>query len=89
MDHITNHLERVKKKFDQRERSWKLMEGDQVLLWDKRREPKGAHTKFEILWKGSFVILSELGSNAFKLKYLNGDDLPFSYNRQDLKLFKF
>ena len=56
------------------------MKGDQVLLWDKRKEPKRVHTKFESLWKTSFVISEELGSNAFKLKYLNGDDRPLSYN---------
>ena len=60
-----------------------------MLLWDKRREPKGAHTKFESLWKGPFVISAELGSNAFKIKYLIGDDLPLLYNGQDLKIFKF
>ena len=65
------------------------MKGDQVLLWDKRKEPKGAHTKFKSLWKGSFVISKELGSNAFKLQYLNGDDLPLSYNGKDLKLYQF
>ncbi len=63
------------------------MKGDQVLLWDKKREPKGAHSKFESLWKDSFVISEELGSNAFKLQYPNGDELPLSYNRQDLKLY--
>ena len=65
------------------------MKGDQVLLWDKRKDPKGAHTKFEIIWKGPFVIYEELGSNAFKLKYLNANDLPLSYNGQDLKLYRF
>ena len=63
------------------------MNGDQVPLWDRRREPKGAHTKFESLWKGPFVISEELGSNAFKLKYPNGDELPLSFNGQDLKLY--
>ena len=43
------------------------MTGDQVLLWDKKREPKGAHSKFESLWKGPFEISEELSSNAFKL----------------------
>ena len=37
--------------FDQRARPQKLMKGDQVLLWEKRKEPKGAHAKFEKLWK--------------------------------------
>ncbi len=43
------------------------MKGDQVLLWVKRKEPKGARTKFESVWKGLFVISEELGSNVFKL----------------------
>lgn len=77
----------VKKIFDQRERPRKFMEEDKVLLWDKRTETRGAHNKFEIMWKGPFVISQELGSNAFRLKYFNGDDLPLSYNGQNLKVF--
>ncbi len=63
------------------------MKGDQVLLWDKRKEPKGDHSKFESLWKGPFEISEELGSNAFKLQYPNGDEPPLSFNGQDLKLY--
>ncbi len=46
VDHITHHQARVKRIFDQKERPWRFMKGDQVLLWDKRREPRGAHSKF-------------------------------------------
>lgn len=49
VDHITSHQAWVKKIFDRKARSQKFMIGDQVLLWDKRREPKGAHAKFKSL----------------------------------------
>ena len=65
--HITNHQARVKNIFDQKARPRKFMKGDQVLLWDKRKGPKGAHSKFKSLWKGQFEISEELSSNAFKL----------------------
>jgi len=30
--------------------------GDLVLLWDKHREPKGLHRKFDCLWRGLFRL---------------------------------
>ncbi|XP_057819279.1 uncharacterized protein LOC131032351 [Cryptomeria japonica] len=56
VDKITLHQPHVKEIFDKNERPQNFMEGDEVLLWDKRREPKGVHGKFESLWKGPFVI---------------------------------
>lgn len=56
VDHITNHQARVKNIFDQKTKPRKFKQGDQVLLWDKRREPKGAHGKFDSLWKEPFRI---------------------------------
>lgn len=64
------------------------MLGDQVLLWDKRREPKGAHMKFKSLWKGPFVIHEVKGPNSLKIAYQDGIALPLTYNGQDLKLYK-
>ncbi|XP_057812754.2 uncharacterized protein LOC131026792 [Cryptomeria japonica] len=40
VDHINAHQARVKKFFDRRARPRQFMLGDQVLLWDKRRERK-------------------------------------------------
>lgn len=51
VDHITNYQARVKKVFNQRARPQKFMKGDQVLLWDKRREPNGAHSKLKACGK--------------------------------------
>ena len=49
VDHITEHQMRVKKIFDRRARPCGFFKNDEVLLWDKRKEPKGAHGKFESL----------------------------------------
>ena len=43
VDHITEHQMRVKKIFDRRDKPCGFLKNDEVLLWDKRREPKGAH----------------------------------------------
>lgn len=56
------------------------MQGDHVLLWDIRKEPKGAHGKFKSLWKGLFLTQKVKGPNSFKLAYQDGTVLPFSYN---------
>lgn len=40
VDRITQHQERVKKIFDKKARQRDFEVGDQVLLWDKRHEPK-------------------------------------------------
>lgn len=69
VDHITEHRARVKIIFDKRARTQNFMEGDKVLLWDKRRELCEAHGKFEILCNGPFEISQALGSNTFRLRY--------------------
>ncbi|XP_059078005.1 uncharacterized protein LOC131876583 [Cryptomeria japonica] len=88
VDRITNHHNRVKKIFDMRARPRGFLKGDEVLLWDKRREPKGAHGKFDSLWKGSFKIHEVARPNAFRLNYSDGMVMPYTYNGQDLKLYK-
>lgn len=49
VDHNTEHQMRVKKIFDRRARPHSFLKNDEVLLWDRRRELKGAHGKFESL----------------------------------------
>ena len=88
VDHITEHRVKVKQIFDMKARPCNFLKGDEVLLWDKRREPKGTHGKFDSLWKGTFIILEAIGPNTFCLSYPNGTTLPFTYNGQDLKLIK-
>ena len=41
VDHITQHQMQVKELFDKKTRPRKFMVGDMVLLWDKRKAPKG------------------------------------------------
>jgi hypothetical protein len=88
MDRIIENQGRVKKLFDKRARPRKFMEGDLVLLWDKRHEPRGMHSKFQNLWKGPFKIMQVNHNNSFKLAYPIGESLPCSYNGQDLKLYQ-
>ena len=57
------------------------MDGDEVLLWHKRREPKGAHGKFESLRKGHFKVHQVLNPNLFKMEPANGSILQFSNSR--------
>ncbi|XP_059076339.1 uncharacterized protein LOC131875723 [Cryptomeria japonica] len=89
VDHITEHQMNVKRIFDKKARPRNFLKNDEVLLWDKRKEPKGTHGKFESLWKGPFFISEVVGPNTFRLKYPDGTILPFTYNGQDLKLVKF
>ena len=88
VDHITQHQMRVKEIFDKRARPRRFMIGDMVLLWDKRRAPKGMHKKFDTLWKGPFKIQQAFENNSFKLAYEDGEVLPLTYNGQDLKLYQ-
>ncbi|XP_059077844.1 uncharacterized protein LOC131876445 [Cryptomeria japonica] len=88
VDRIIEHQMRVKRIFDKQARPRKFIQGDQVLLWDRRREPKGSHAKFESLWKGPFLIHEVKGPNSFKLAHLDGTVLHLTYNGQDLKLYQ-
>ena len=45
-----------------------------MLKWDSRREEKGKHGKFDLLWKGTYVIYGYRGNNAFFLKDMDGSD---------------
>ena len=64
------------------------MVGDMVLLWDKRKAPKGMHMKFDTLWKGPFRIQKAYENNSSKLAYEDGEPPPLTYNGQDLKLYQ-
>ncbi|XP_059067149.1 uncharacterized protein LOC131858135 [Cryptomeria japonica] len=88
VDIISEHQSRVKRIFDIRARPRGFLKGDEVLLWDKRKEPKGAHEKFDSLWKGPFEIHEVVGLNAFRLNYPDRIVMPYTYNGQDLNLYK-
>ena len=80
VDHITEHQMKVKHIFDMKARPHNFLEGDEVLLWDKRKEPKGLHGKFVSLWKGPFIIAKVIGLNTFHLSYPYGIGMPFTCN---------
>ncbi len=85
VDRIQEHQSRVKKLFDKKAKQRVFQEGDLVLLWDKHREPKGLHGKFDSLWRGPFQIKEVCGKNSFILSYLSGTQLPLPYNGQHLQ----
>lgn len=87
VDRIREHQMRVKELFDREARERSFQVGDLVLLWDKRREPKGLHGKFDSLWRGPFQIRQVCGTNSFYLAYLDGTHMPLPYNGQHLKLY--
>lgn len=79
IEKINKHQEYMKI-FDKRTKQRKFVIGDSILPWDRRREPKGAHKKFDSLWKHPFVIRSIMGENVFHMAYLVGTPLPLAYN---------
>ncbi|KAH9287521.1 hypothetical protein KI387_031638, partial [Taxus chinensis] len=43
VDHIKEHQLKVKNIFDKKAKAREFKVGDFILIWDKRREPKGSH----------------------------------------------
>jgi hypothetical protein len=67
--------EKVKNRFDHKAKETYFIEGDLVLLWDKRREKPGMHKKLYVLWTGPYKIMSQVGTNSFNLTPLEGESL--------------
>lgn len=87
VDRIAQHQQQVKVLFDKKEKQKGFQVGDHVLLWDKRREPKGLHGKFDSLWRGPFTIHRVAGEDSFILAYNNGTPFAQPYNGQNLKYY--
>ena len=66
--------EKLKKMFDKRTKAEDFFIGDKVLKWDSRREDKGKHGRFDLLWKGPYIIYAFKGNNAYFLKNLDGTE---------------
>lgn len=64
----------MKDTFDKREKENYFKVDDLVLAWDARREEKGKHGKFYILWFGPFIIAEVLDNNTFDLKILDDEN---------------
>ena len=65
IDHITEQQIRVKKVFDRRARPCSFLKNDEVLLWDKRRESKGAHGKLSLSRKAHSSFQKLLARTSF------------------------
>ena len=86
-DHLIEHQENTKERFDKNTCQCQLQIGYLVLLWDKRREDLGKHGKFEILWLGPYQITNIAGPNAFCLSHLDGEKSPLPVNEKELKRY--
>lgn len=54
--HISENKNQFKDMFDKKPKNKDFKVGDLAILWDKRREPKSMHGKFDSLWMGPFPI---------------------------------
>jgi hypothetical protein len=84
---MVKHQEQVLKLLDKKEKSKDFQIGDLILLWDKRRELKGKHGKFDSLWKVPFKIHQICGKNNFFLMYQDDTLFVLPHSRQHLKHF--
>ena len=87
-DRITEHQNQVKIFFNKKSKKRNFYVRDLILLWDKRREPKGMHRKFDSLWRGPFKIKQLNGKNSFYLSYPDGTGLLLPYSGKHLKIFR-
>jgi hypothetical protein len=87
LTHFIDHQRQVKKSFDKRAKGKVFHVGDLVLLWEKRREKSGDHSKFDSLWLGPFNVHASVGPNTFQLVDLDGDVMQLHVNGQCLKHF--
>jgi hypothetical protein len=73
--HLQKKQDIVKCPFDKRVTIVNYKLGDDVLLWDKAHKAPSKHCKFDSLWLGPYTIYEVLGTNAFRLKTLDGESL--------------
>jgi hypothetical protein len=66
-DQMERNQDKVKGNFDRKARKRDFKEGDQVLLWNKRREKLGMHQKFYSLCLGPYKIEEVSRPNSFYL----------------------
>lgn len=78
--------EKLKKIFDKRTKENDFYLGDKALRWDSRKEDNEKHGKFDLLWKGPYIIYALQGNNTYQLKNLDGTETEEGLiNRQMLK----
>jgi len=84
-DQMEKNQEKVKCNFDCRERKRDFNKGDQVLMWDKRREKPGMHQTFDSLWLGPYKIEEVSRPDLFYLSTIEGRRMPLPTNVSLLK----
>ena len=85
LQHISQHQAIFKYWFDKRATSKSFRISNLVLMWDKGKENLRNHTKFQLLWIGSYQIIEILGENAFRLNTLEWELVQFPINVKFLK----
>jgi hypothetical protein len=85
LDQMARNQEKIKGTFDGKERQREFKEGDQVLLWDKRREKLGIHKMFDSIWIGPYKIEEVSGPDSFYLSTIEGRRMPLPVNGSLLK----
>jgi ribonuclease HI/transposase InsO family protein len=84
---MIKNQEKVKNTFDHKARGRNFVEGDLVLLWDKRKEKPGMHKKFDSLWGGPYKIRSCAGVNSYNLETMEGEILKLPVNALHIKRY--
>jgi hypothetical protein len=79
----------MEKVFDEKDKPQIFLEGDLVLLWDKRHKYLGKHKKFDRLWLGPYVIkeMCDQIPNYLCLGDLEGQWFNFHINGKHVKHF--
>jgi hypothetical protein len=71
---FTAHQQLVKRWFEKHKSGDKNFNvGDLVLKWDKVSEPKGKHSKFQILWLGPYQVTEKIGVGTYRLQNMGGN----------------
>ena len=76
----------IKKWFDKHKAGNKKFEvGDLVLKWDKIKESKGKHSKFQNMWLEPFQVAEKIRVGTYHFQNLRGDLDTLPVNDQALK----
>jgi hypothetical protein len=84
---MERNQEKIKNTFDHKAKERNLVEGDLVLLWDKRKEKPGMHMKFDSLWTGPYKIISHASTNSFNLGTMEVEALSLLVNDLHIKRY--
>jgi hypothetical protein len=84
-DQMEKNQEKIKGTFDRKARKRDFKKGDQVLMWDKRREKPGMHQKFDSLVVGTLQDRRDIWVRFLLFVHNKGRRMPLSINGSLLK----